>query len=425
MWAHFPSRSSRRLNVNEQTPLSLSENRQRAFAATGVSECYDRVEMGPTTEGPTLRFRSRATVWRVALLAGSIAAISFLRQVTGPSGGLLHELSLRLYYVPILLSAYWFGVGGGLVVAFISATAYVNHMLPNAPKFDAARYAEVVVFHVVAVTVGVLANAQRRVTARYQRAAETLESANRDLRESHEEIRRIDRLKTVGEIAMGLAHEIRHPLASIRGALEIIEARSVTDSPEAEFSQLAMSEVQRLDRLVWEFLTYARPHDPELRAVPLHEVVAQVVRLLRVEAERARVVLDVEPAETPIEVLIDPLQIEQVLLNVVLNAIQATPPGRRILVREQLDVRQALIDVIDQGPGIPSDHLSAIFNPFFTTREQGTGLGLAIANRIVVAHQGSIDVHETSGRGTCFRLHLPLVGASETAARAAVSEVAT
>jgi signal transduction histidine kinase len=80
--------------------------------------------------------------------------------------------------------------------------------------------------------------------------------------------------------------------------------------------------------------------------------------------------------------------------------------------------------VIDQGPGIPSDHLSAVFNPFFTTREQGTGLGLAIANRIVVAHQGSIDVHETSDRGTCFRLRLPLVGASETAPRAAVSEVA-
>jgi signal transduction histidine kinase len=214
-------------------------------------------------------------------------------------------------------------------------------------------------------------------------------------------------------------------LASIRGALEIIEARADTDSPEAEFSRLAMSEVQRLDSLVWEFLRYARPHDPELREVPLQDVIAQVVRLLRVAAERAQVTLAVEGTGTTGEVLIDPLQFEQVLLNVVLNAIQATPPGRRIVVREGLEGREALVDVIDEGPGISADHLPNIFRPFFTTREQGTGLGLAIAHRIVAAHQGSIEIHATSERGTSVRVRLPVNGASEGASRAMASEVAT
>lgn len=353
---------------------------------------------------------SRATLVRAAGLAGSIAAISFVRYATPPSPNILHELSLRLYYVPILVSAYWWGPVGGLFVAFVSSVVYVHHMVQVAPAFDANRYAEVVVFYAIGTSVGVLADRQRGVAMRYQRAAETLEGANRDLRESHEQIRRMDRFKTVGEVATGLAHEIRHPLASISGALEIIEARSQGGSPEAEFSRLAMMEVQRLDRLVWEFLRYARPHEPEPRCVPLHEVLAHVVVLLRVEAERARVALEVEQADTPIDVSIDALQIEQALLNVALNAIQATPPGGRVVIREHVDREEAVVDVIDGGAGIAADHLPRIFSPFFTTREKGTGLGLAIAHRIVTSHGGYIEVRQTSARGTCFRIRLPIAG---------------
>jgi len=273
---------------------------------------------------------------------------------------------------------------------------------------DRGRLAEVVVFHLIGVSVGMLASAQRRVARRYQAAAATLERANVTLRESHEQIRRMDRLRTLGEVATGLAHEIRHPLASIGGALEIIQARSTAESPEGEFSHLALKEVQRLDLLVWEFLRYARPHAPELRTVALDDVVEQAVTLLRVEAERAGIRLEVEPAAGPIDVAIDSLQVEQVLLNVVLNAIQATAPGGRVLIRQRLEGAEACVDIIDEGHGIDSDHLASIFNPFFTTREKGTGLGLAIANRIVLSHDGRLDVVQTSPRGTWFRVGVPV-----------------
>jgi two-component system, NtrC family, sensor histidine kinase HydH len=359
---------------------------------------------------------------RAAVLAASIAAISFLRYATGPQT-FLHELSLRLYYVPILIGAYWYGAVGGLLIASVSSVAYVHRILDAGPVFDASRYSEVVVFYVIGLSVGMLASAQRSVTARYQRTAATLELANRELRESYEQIRRIDRLKTLGEVAAGLAHEIRHPLASICGALEIIESRSIDGSPEGEFSRLAMAEVQRLDRLVWEFLRYARPHDPELRAMPLHEVVAQVVTLLRVEAERAQVVLELE-RQAIVEVAIDPLQIEQVLLNVILNAIQATPSGARVAILEHVDNHEAVIDVVDEGPGIAADHLPSIFSPFFTTKEKGTGLGLAIAHHIVVAHRGRLEVHQTSSRGTTVRICLPAGGTSGAVFSALRPEVA-
>ena len=237
-------------------------------------------------------------------------------------------------------------------------------------------------------------------------SAPTSSSGNRT-----EQLQRADRLKTLGEVAAGLAHEIRHPLASIRGALEIIDERSRPDSPEAEFSRLAMGEVQRLDNLVWEFLRYARPHEPDLRPTSLHDVVERVVALLRIEAERAGVMLDVDrPAPMP-DAWIDALQIEQVLLNVVLNAVQASPPGSCVRVRERLDQPDVLIDVIDEGPGIPVEHLGQVFSPFFTTREKGTGLGLAVAHRIVMAHNGHIDFTQASQRGTCVRIRLP-IGAS-------------
>jgi two-component system sensor histidine kinase HydH len=367
----------------------------------------------------------RVTSWRVAVLAASIAVVSILRYSTGPASNLPHELSLRLYYIPILVSAYWYGVTGGLIVAAVSSIAYVNRVFGVAPTLDPARLAEVVVFHLFGVAVGLLASAQRRVMDQYRTAATTLQEANTRLRESHEQIRRIDRLKTLGEVAAGLAHEIRHPLASISGALEIIEARSLEGSPEGEFSRLAMAEVQRLDRLVWEFLRYARPHDPEFRMMSLHEVVTQVVMLLRVEAERAHVTLELEPrALAPFDVAIDPLQIEQVLLNVILNAIQATPSGKRVMVREDVQAHEVIVDVVDEGSGISPEDLPRVFDPFFTTKEKGTGLGLAIAHHIVVRHQGRLEVQQTSSSGTSFRIGLPVGNGSAAGLSQSRAEVA-
>ena len=374
-------------------------------------KCYDRLDMGRSTDERLLRRALASDSIRIGALVLLIAAISLLHSATNQSDVIWHGLLLRLYYVPILIGAYWYGAFGGLLIALACSMAYVPHLREQSPALEAGRYAEIVVFHVIGLTVGLLATAQRRVTGRYQRAAETLERANLELRESSEQLQRADRLKTLGEVAAGLAHEIRHPLASIRGALEIIDERSRPDSPEAEFSRLAIVEVQRLDNLVWEFLRYARPHEPDLRPTSLNDVVERAVALLRIEAERGGVMLDVDRSVPVPDAWIDALQIEQVLLNVILNAIQASPPDSCVHVRERVDRQEVVVDVIDEGAGIPFEHLKQVFSPFFTTREKGTGLGLAVAQRIVMAHHGHVEVTETSERGTCVRIRLP-IGAS-------------
>ncbi|PWT86365.1 MAG: hypothetical protein C5B57_01185 [Blastocatellia bacterium] len=362
---------------------------------------------------------------RISGLAAAIVAISVVHSATAQSPLISRELLLRLYYLPILVGAYWYGAPGGLLVALASSVAYVPHVWETTRRLEAGRYAEVVVFHLIGITVGLLATGQRRIADRYQRAAATLERANRELRDSYEQLQRVDRLKTLGEVAAGLAHEIRHPLASIRGALEIIAEHSRSDGPQAEFSRLAMLEVERLDNLVWEFLRYARPHKPNLQPTSLREVVERVGAVLGVEAERAAVTLQLVPCEAMPDLFVDALQIEQVLLNVTLNAIQASPPKSCVRVCQHVEEGYALIDVIDEGPGISAEDQARLFSPFFTTKEKGTGLGLAIAHRIVRAHRGQIEVQESSPSGTCVRIRLPIQRSNRPAESSQSSQATT
>jgi len=344
-------------------------------------------------------------------LLGAVAAIASLHFVTDPSRIVLHEVYNYLCYVPIIFGAYWYGAWGGVAAAAVTSAAFIPHIRAawtGNEAYSASLYAQVVVFHVLGLTVGLLVGAQRGLTARYRDAATSLERANRELRDSQEHLRRADRLSALGEIAAGLAHEIQNPLAGVKGALEIIASRVTQGTPEAEFAGIGGKELARLEGLVSEFLAYARPHDPALRSTDLHEIVERVAALLRSEAERKSVTLVFErPAAFPV-LSLDPEQITQVIFNVVLNAIQATGGGGHVRIRESVEPGWGVIDVIDEGPGIPPEHALRIFDPFFTTKPRGTGLGLAISHRIVIAHRGTIEALPGSPSGSVFRIRLPL-----------------
>jgi signal transduction histidine kinase len=358
-------------------------------------------------------------------LVAALAAISALHYSTSPIHIIEHEIYRYLYYAPIIVGAYWYGVGGGLLTAVLASLAYLPHIrvawAPNVP-YTVNLYAQLMVFHLLGLSVGLLASFQRKLTDRYREAAASLERANRELRESHEQLRRADRLSALGEVAAGLAHEIRNPLASVKGALEILAARAHGGSPEAEFADIAGRDLARIDRLVSEFLAYARPRQPERRVSDLHQTIEHVIALLRPEAQRAGVMIENE-RRTPLPSLsIDTEQIEQVLFNVVLNAVQASSKGKRVRIQEGIDGDNAVIDVIDEGPGIAPEHAGRIFDPFFTTKARGTGLGLAISQRIVAAHAGTIEALPGPTAGTDIRIRLPLSAAAPEAASRLVAK---
>jgi signal transduction histidine kinase len=340
-----------------------------------------------------------------------VAAISALHYATSPAHAVLHGIYQRAYYVPVILAAYWFGLRGGVVAALLSVTGYVPHIHSawshNQP-YTVSQYAELVVFLALGVSVGLIASHERRLANRSRETAESLERANRELRESTEQLRRAERLSILGEIAAGLAHEIRNPLAGMKGALEIVTARAASGTPEAEFSAIATKELQRLESLVQEFLGFARPKPPRLRAADMSDIVKRVTTLLGPQAERAGVHLSSEDLGAASSVQADPEQIQQVLVNVVLNAIQASPRDGSVSIRGETRDGRYRLQVSDEGPGIPPDAAARIFEPFFTTKERGSGLGLAISQRIVSAHKGDIRLRPRPGGGTVVDIELPL-----------------
>lgn len=355
------------------------------------------------------------SLWRWVGLLSALTVVSVLHYTTDAEHAWLHNIYQRLYYAPIVMGAYWFGVRGGFLTAVAAAVAYYPHILHtwghNVP-YAASQYVELVIFPCAGVLVGILADWQRKLTRQYRETASSLEAANRELRDSQEQLRRADRLSALGEIAAGLAHEIRNPLAGIKGAIEIVGARVRTGTPEAEFTGVATKELQRLDGLVSEFLAYARPRDPEFRDASLSDVVGQVVTLLSPEAERAAVTVRLTRGCDVTVVRMDPEQMQQVVFNLLLNGIQASPRGSAVDVGVICDAGWVAVTVTDRGPGVAAEDRERLFDPFFTTKTNGTGLGLAVSQRIVSTHRGRIGLEDAPGGGCRAFVLLPVRQAS-------------
>jgi signal transduction histidine kinase len=236
------------------------------------------------------------------------------------------------------------------------------------------------------------------------------------LRESRLEIERLHRtqmsraehLATLGELATGLAHEIRNPLAGIHGVIEIIGRDLPTTSPARAVVKDVRQEIARINQIVTDLLQTARPHPPRVRKSDLNTTVEHAVMLGRQQALAKSVEIILKKDNSLPEVEHDSDQIHQVLLNLLLNALQAIDLNGKVIVTIKSQGSTAVVEVADDGRGIHPEDLPHIFRPFYTTKGEGTGLGLSLARRIVEDHHGRIDVTSTVGKGTTFAVMLPL-----------------
>jgi len=236
------------------------------------------------------------------------------------------------------------------------------------------------------------------------------------LRESREEIERLHRtqmsraehLATLGELATGLAHEIRNPLAGIAGVIEIVGRDLPTTSPARAVVKDVCQEIARINQIVTDLLQTARPHPPRVRKSDLNTTVEHAVMLGRQQALAKSIEIALHKDPTLPEVEHDSDQIHQVMLNLLLNALQAIEKNGQITVTLSSKDSTAVVEVTDNGRGIRQQDLPNIFRPFFTTKGEGTGLGLSLARRIVEEHHGRIDVTSSVGKGATFAVVLPL-----------------
>ena len=236
------------------------------------------------------------------------------------------------------------------------------------------------------------------------------------LRESRVEIERLHRtqmsraehMATLGEMATGLAHEIRNPLAGIAGVIEIIGRDLPESSPARSVVKDVRQEIARINRIVSDLLQTARPHPPKVRKSDLNTTVEHAVMLGRQQGLSKGVEITLHKDPSLPEVEHDSDQIHQVMLNFLLNALQAIDSNGKIAVTVESRGGNAVIEVADTGRGIAPELLPNIFRPFFTTKGDGTGLGLSLARRIIEDHEGRIDVTSIVGKGTTFSVVMPL-----------------
>lgn len=254
--------------------------------------------------------------------------------------------------------------------------------------------------------------------------------------QEYEKLRERDRLVAVGEMAAGMAHEIRNPLGAIKGAAQCLDP---TQMPAAsnELLEIIVEEVDRLNSVVEQFLEYARPYRGNPTPTQVNDVVIATLKLLGRDAVPSNIELTKNLAHDLPVVPVDPEQLKQVLINLVLNAIQAMPDGGKISVESSVTHEQTgdltgeaercvlntwvLLKLRDSGSGIRPEDLQRIFVPFFTTKDQGTGLGLAISQRIIENAGGRLEVHSRVGEGTTFTIRL-LSGVEEEQPTEALSE---
>ena len=228
------------------------------------------------------------------------------------------------------------------------------------------------------------------------------------------QLRRSDKLAALGTLSAGVAHEVKNPLHALGLNLHLLQAELAAGAPDGSavggYLDILRSELQRLHRIVENFLRFAKPSVPEIKPVDLVALVERVLGLVGFEAANDGVRIETHLDPDLPSIPGDEGQLSQVVLNVMMNALQAMPDGGAITVTTRRDGDWAEVTVTDTGPGIAEAILPHVFDPYFTTRPSGVGLGLAIAHRIVQGHHGSLDVESHVGSGTTMIIRLPLGG---------------
>jgi two-component system sensor histidine kinase HydH len=349
--------------------------------------------------------------WVRGLILAAVAAIGILQYSTPKT--LIHWLYVlqRLYYVPIVLAGLDMGWRGGLLVALLSGCAFAigTPHIWTVPRVDVLdQCLEISIFCLVGTVAGILTDRQRKQELALRQTTHQLRQVHRELEENFELVKRAERLSALGKMSAGLAHEIRNPLASIEGAASVMQRESQSEERLHEFLDIIQKESRRLNRLLTSFLDFAKPRQPDLKLIELDSLLESVIVLARHAGDGQRLDFRKETQGGLGMIQCDPEQIKQVLINLVMNAIQAMPQGGTVVLSAAQQSRnRVLIDIHDQGSGIGDAYLDRIFDPFFTTKETGSGLGLSIAHQIVSQHRGLLTITRNSPEGVTVRISLP------------------
>jgi len=354
-----------------------------------------------------------------------IALATLLLDHTGEVG--INSTYYPIYYLPVVTAAIYFGPVGTLLCTALASLAYCSFLLPALQEYELTAEGvwilttRVVFFFIAGVLVNRFVVENRRQVARYQTLSETLEETNRQLQRAEADARRSERLAALGQMSAGLAHEIRNPLAVIKGSAEMLSKKLEQSQPlEGELAGYISSEVNRLNELIARFLDFARPSQLEPQSHALSPILDRAFAAVKAQFPAADIGVERREATDLPPVLADERLCERVFVNLIQNAYQAmldSTNGRehvlRVSAARESSQGNEGVGIIfqDSGPGVPTPLREQIFNPFFTSKKDGIGMGLAIVAKIVDDHRGWIRLEETSTGGATFHVFLPIAAA--------------
>ncbi len=385
-------------------------------AIAAIVPAHDPSEIGLIIALGALQLAESKFVW-LQTLRGRVVWIVLMLVVAYVLIGYTHGLESRYSLVlllPIVTAATSLNVGAALLASAAASGVYLSFLLfidwkggqYIDPDQQHALTLRILLLALAGVLVNSLAQVLREQNAKLRAAANELAEANRHLSEAEAAVRRSERLAALGQLSAGLAHEIRNPLGTIKASAEILTKQVPGDNPLAqEMAGFISSEVDRTNSLVTRFLDFAKPLSPVRETSNLHQIIERAIAAVEREASNSVIARNYSSEMDTIS--LDPNLMQQVFYNLILNAVQASPPGATITVKTKRVPDFIEVSVIDRGSGIAPANRETIFNPFFTTKATGVGLGLPIVQKIVDEHGGKLTVESEEGRGSTFRVCMP------------------
>jgi signal transduction histidine kinase len=347
-----------------------------------------------------------------------VILISILHYTTPTMHWQYHLIYMQCYFIPILIGAFQFGVRGGLMTAIMVSIIYLPHVMlqwGGLIETNLMRFMQILLFNILGYLTGLMASRARAEKERFQKTAQELEinlqklkEQSENLIELEEQLRLNDRLAVVGELTASLAHEVRNPLGSIRGAVEIIQEEVPESKLKSEFFQILIDETSRLNSVVENYLTFSSRKKQKIERYDVREIIHNTSMMLSNKAQKKEIEIQVELPEVPINLKGDPNELWQILMNLLINSIQAMRLPGKILIKAELEQKILEITIRDEGVGIPIEAVEKLYTPFYTTKAEGTGLGLAIVKRIVDENKWKIKHTSNPKAGTTFLIEIPL-----------------
>jgi two-component system sensor histidine kinase HydH len=332
----------------------------------------------------------KGKVIKGCLLGGGIVIVSLLQHLPQRQEKYYHLFYRELYFLPIIMAGIWFGLRGAILSSFGITLSYlpiIRHEWQGFSGNDFDRILQIIILNSVAVILGLISDREKASVNALQKA---------------------ETLATLGGAVSGILHDMKTPLIAIGGYARSIKKNLSETDPNQEKLDTIVKETERLDNLTRDILLYARPVPSNRPPQDLNKLIRDCCPLAKESAKKRNIRIEFSLSPSLPALSMDKAALERTLLNLLMNAVQASPDGGLVTIRTELRGREAVISIGDEGQGIPHEIRKQIFFPFFTTKKEGTGLGLSIAYKIVKAHGGKITVTNNSRKGTIFEVHLPL-----------------